>query len=355
MSFFTLPDFDDHERVLCVSEPQSGLKAIIALHNTRRGPALGGCRLWQYDTDTAAITDALRLSKGMSYKNALANLPYGGGKAVILGPVSPDKRPAIFKAFAKEVDALNGAYITAEDVGTSPDDMAIVAQKTTHAVGLHQTSGDPSPATAFGTYCGMKSALHYRTGKNSLHGVKIALQGVGHVGYELARLCADEGALLFVSDVHEHNVQRAAQDFQATIVPPQQIYDIDMDIYAPCALGATICEETINRLSATVIAGSANNQLAIPEKDGKRLKDKHILYAPDYAINAGGVINISHEKDVISQEVNGTPLYGYDRQAAFSHIATIADTLTDIFTLADAQNIPTDIAADRLAEKKFKL
>lgn len=353
MDFFSLPDFDHHEQVVFVSDKESGFKGIIGIHNSNRGPALGGCRVWDYATDEQALEDVLRLSKGMSYKNALANLPYGGGKAVIIGTPSPDKRAAVFSAMGQAVQRLSGRYITAEDVGTSPDDMAYVAQNTDYVVGLKETSGDPSPATAYGVYCGLLAAVKHRLNQDGVAGLKILVQGLGHVGFDLARQLSQSGAEILVTDLRDEIVQKAVTELGAKVANSDNLYQEDIDIYAPCALGATLNDETIPALKAKIVAGAANNQLARPERHGNMLKDRHILYAPDYAINAGGVINISHEKDILAQEANGTPILGYDREASFAHVKKIYNTLLDIFEKADKENIPTYLAADHIAEEKF--
>ena len=342
MAIFDSHEFDDHEQVVFCHDRDSGLKAIIAIHNTNRGPSLGGCRMWAYKSEGEALTDVLRLSRGMTYKSALANLPYGGGKSVIIGDPRLDKSPALFRAMGRAVQRLAGRYIVAEDVGISVADVDMMAQETRHVCGTSKGgAGDPSPATAYGVYMGMRAAAAHHLGRDTLEGLTIAVQGLGHVGYHLCKHLAEAGAKLIVSDINEEQVQKVVKEFDATCVQPDDIYGVDCDIYAPCALGATINDETLTVLKARIVAGSANNQLHEP-RHGGILAQRGILYAPDYVINAGGVIHISHEgRD-------------YDRDKAFAHVGEIRDTLIEIFKLAETLNLPTSEAADRLAEERFK-
>ncbi len=334
----------DYERVVRACDRESGLRAIVAIHNTRRGPALGGCRVWHYESDAAAFEDALRLSRGMTYKNALADLPFGGGKSVIIMGENTRKSDDLLGSMGKLVQALNGVYTIAEDVGTTPQDMEIIRKETPFVAGLTETgSGDPSPATAWGVFQGIKAAMQERFGHDGLKGVRVALQGLGNVGWELARRLHDAGAILIVSDITDERLTAAQRTFGATPVPAYRIYDTDADIFTPCALGAVINDETIPRLRAKIVAGSANNQLA-EERHGAALKAARVLYAPDYAINAGGVINIYYE-------YRGD----YDRTAAFSHVGAISDTLTSIFNRARRLDIPTNAAANHIAEEKFRI
>ncbi|MDJ0684540.1 MAG: Glu/Leu/Phe/Val dehydrogenase dimerization domain-containing protein [Alphaproteobacteria bacterium] len=342
MSVFESAHFDGHEQVVFCHDEATGLRAIIALHNTNRGPALGGCRMWNYANEDEAVTDALRLSRGMTYKNALADLPWGGGKSVILGDAKTDKTPAMMRAMGRMVDRLGGAYIVAEDVGTTPDDMTEVRKGTSHVKGVQGEGGDPSPATAYGVFAGLKASVKAKLGRDSLAGIRIAVQGLGNVGFELARLAREAGAVLTVSDINTSMLEKAERELGATVVAPDAIYDADVDVFAPCALGATLNAQTIPRLNASVVAGSANNQLAT-EADGEALRRRGVLYAPDYLINAGGVIHIFHEGP------------GYDRKAAFEHVGRIGAVLTDIYARAAADGVPTQAAADRLAEEKFQL
>lgn len=345
MSVFDIADFDNHEQVVFVSDRESGLRAIIAVHSTTRGPALGGCRMWAYADEREAVQDVLRLSRGMTYKNALANLPFGGGKSVILGDARSEKTPSLMQAMGRAVDRLHGRYIIAEDVGTTPGDMAEVRRETAHVAGLQDGgSGDPSPATAYGVFVGMQAAVDHKLRRNSLEDLCVSVQGLGHVGYHLCRHLAASGAKLFVTDIHRNAVEKAADEFGATPVAPDEIYDVDADVYAPCALGAVLNDRTVPRLRASIVAGSANNQLA-EDRHGDALAKRGILYAPDYVINAGGVINISHERSA----------GGYDRKAAFHHIEGIHDTLCAIFKRAQQDGIPTNAAADRVAKERLGL
>jgi len=333
----------DYERVVRAFDRESGLKAIVAIHNTRRGPALGGCRMWDYSDDADALEDALRLARGMTYKNALADLPFGGGKTVVMGDSIKDKKPALLKALGELVQSLEGAYTIAEDVGTTPEDMSVIHTVTPYVAGLSDGgSGDPSPATAWGVYCGIKSAVEERLETKDLRGLSVAIQGLGNVGWHLARRLHEAGAKLFVSDIRNQRMREAEERFRATPVPAYRIYDAPVDIFAPCALGAVINDETVPRLKAKIVAGSANNQLA-EHRHGDELKARNILYAPDYAINAGGVINISYE-------------YGgaYDREAAYRHIGGLGATLSAIFKRSRRLDISTNAAANHIAEDRFR-
>lgn len=345
MTVFSDPDFADHEQVCFCADADSGLRAIIAIHDTRRGPALGGCRIYAYDSETAAVTDALRLARGMTYKSALADLPLGGGKAVILADARTQKTEVLLEAFGRAVDRLGGRYITAEDVGSSVPDLEIVRRVTPHVAGITEGgAGDPSPATAFGVFEGLKAAVRHRLGASSLDGITVAVQGLGHVGLGLAEHLAEAGARLIVADLNENAVSDAVHRLDATPMDAAQILGAKADVFAPCAMGAVLNDNSIPELAAPVVAGAANNQLA-EARHGAMLRERGVLYAPDYAINAGGIINISHETTR-----TGRP---YDRQAAFAHVARVGDTLTRIFEHADAEDIPTSEAADRLAEQRL--
>ena len=335
MSFFDLKDFADHEQVSFCRDPDSNLTAIIAVHSTVLGPAVGGCRMWTYESDTAALTDALRLSRGMTYKNAMAGLPFGGGKAVIMGDAKTDKTPELFKSFGQFMNRLNGSYITAEDVGITPADMAIVNTVTPHVSGLEGKSGDPSPLTARGTWQGIKAAVKERLNRDSLDGLRVAVQGVGHVGYYLCEFLHNEGVELIVSDVNQESLDRVRDQFNATVVSVNEIYDAEVDVYSPCALGATINDQTIDRLKCSIIAGAANNQLS-EDRHGRALMERGILYCPDYVINAGGIINISFEGD-------------YHREDAEAKVDKIYQTLIEIFQRSAADSIPTNSIADHMA------
>ncbi len=341
MPIFTHPEFDAHEEIVFCHDPVSGLKAIIAIHNTRRGPAVGGCRMWPYASEDEALTDALRLSRGMTFKSALADLPFGGGKSVIIGDSHRDKTKPQLLAMAGFVESLGGRYIIAEDVGITQDDAEVMQRRTAHVAGTCAGgAGDPSPSTAYGVYMGIRAAVAHRLGQDSLKGIRVAVQGLGQVGLHLCRYLADEGARLIVTDIDQNAMAKAEAEFSAEAVAPEAIYDTPAEIFAPCALGAVINDDTLPRLRASIVAGSANNQLA-EARHGAALAKRNILYAPDYVINAGGVINISHEGP------------GYSKEAAVKHVARIHDTLSEIFRRADAENIPTSEAADALALERL--
>jgi leucine dehydrogenase len=341
MAVFSSPSFDDHEAVHFCHDPDSGLKAIIAVHDRTLGPALGGCRMWAYDCEAEALEDVLRLSRGMTYKAAISGIAYGGGKSVIIGESSTDKSPALFRALGRHVEALGGRYIVAEDVGTSVPDMEIVRSETSHVAGISEGgSGDPSPATAWGVFHGIRAAIAHKLGRDDLAGVRVAVQGLGHVGMILCHHLAEAGAKLVVSDLRDDVVRSAQRTYGATATSLDAIYGQDVDVFAPCALGATVNDDTIGRFKATIIAGSANNQLA-EDRHGDALAAAGILYAPDYVINAGGIINISHEGAA------------YDKAAAFDHCANIHDTLARLFQRAEAENIAPNRMADRMAEERI--
>jgi leucine dehydrogenase len=343
MSLFQTPDFDQHELVAYCIEKEFGLKAIIAIHNTRRGPALGGCRIWHYRDEDEATRDALRLSRGMTYKAALANLNLGGGKAVILADSQTLKTPELLQAFGRFVERFNGQYITAEDVGTSPEDMSEIRKTTQHVVGLKSNggSGDPAVMTAYGVYQGMKGSAFFKYGTDSLKGLTIAIQGLGHVGMLLVEKLHQEGAFLIVTDIDQNTVKKVVDKFGAIAVNPEDIFQVDCDIFSPCALGGILNDETIPQFRCQIIAGSANNQLLTPQH-GDRLKERGILYAPDYLINAGGLINVTYEGP------------NYDRQKAITHVEGIRDTLLEILTIAKEHGISTNTASDQIAENRFK-
>jgi leucine dehydrogenase len=340
MAFFDLADFDDHEQVVFCSDDESGLKAIIAVHNTKLGPAVGGCRLWDYVSDEEALIDALRLSKGMTYKNAMAGLKMGGGKSVIIGDAKSIKSEALFKAFGEALNRLNGRYLSAEDVNITTDDIAIANTVTPFVTGTEDKSGNPAPFTALGTFLGIKASVKHKFNRDDLTGLKVAVQGLGSVGYGLCEHLHKAGAELYVTDINHIALNKAASELNATVVSLDDIYDQDVDIYAPCALGASINDETIKRLKAKIVAGCANNQLAEPRHD-QALVDNGILYAPDYVINAGGIINISFEEN-------------YSVESATKKVEEIYSTLLDVFTKADEQNKPTGIIADEMAREIIK-
>jgi leucine dehydrogenase len=338
MAVFNLRAYDDHEQVVFCSDSESGLKAIIAIHSTALGPATGGCRMWEYNSDEGALIDALRLSRGMTYKNAMAGLNMGGGKSVIIGNPRTMKSEELFRAFGRFVDNLKRRYVTAEDVGITPADMAMVHKETNHVLGLEGKSGDPSPVTAYGVYMGMKAAVKHRLGRESLDGVKIAVQGLGHVGQYLCEHLSNEGAKLLVTDINKESIDTVVSKCGAIAIDKDEIYEQDVDVYAPCALGATLNDVTIPKIRAKVIAGAANNQLA-EDRHGDELKKRGILYTPDYILNAGGIINVSFEEK-------------YDRDAALRKVDEIYNTLEEVFATAEKQDKTTNVVADELARKR---
>lgn len=341
MGIFELISEHDHEQVIFGYEPAAGYRGIIAIHNTTLGPALGGTRFWMYKSDREALIDVLRLSRGMTYKAAVTGLNLGGGKAVIIGDPKTRNREAIFRAHGRFVESLKGRYITAEDVGTSVEDMDYVHMETEYVTGIAGRSGDPSPVTAYGVFRGIKACVKERFGADSVDGLTVAVQGVGHVGYHLCSHLAAEGAKLIVTDIDEEKVQRVVRDFDAEAVAPDRIYGVDAEIFAPCALGAVVNDETIPQFKFQIIAGAANNQLA-EERHGTELMRRGILYAPDYAINAGGLINVYGE------------LNGWSAERSKRKAGEIYDTLLQIFELAKEQGIPSSEAADRVAERRIE-
>ncbi|MGE6258957.1 branched-chain amino acid dehydrogenase [Heyndrickxia sporothermodurans] len=333
----------DYEQLLFCQDETSGLKAIIAIHDTTLGPALGGTRMWTYASEDAAIEDALRLAKGMTYKNAAAGLNLGGGKTVIIGDPRKDKNEEMFRAFGRFIQGLNGRYITAEDVGTTVADMDLIHEETNFVTGISPafgSSGNPSPVTAYGCYVGMKAAAKEAFGTDSLEGLTVSVQGVGNVAFELCRYLNEEGAKLIVTDINKEAVQRAVEQFGATAVDPNDIYGVDCDIFAPCALGAIVNDETIPQLKAKVIAGSANNQLK-ETRHGDQIHEMGIVYAPDYVINAGGVINVADE------------LYGYNRDRAMKKVEGIYNSVAKVIEISKRDGIPTYVAADRMVEERI--
>jgi leucine dehydrogenase len=332
----------NHEQLLFCNDNETGLKAIIAVHNTVLGPALGGTRMWMYTNEMEALNDVLRLSRGMTYKNSISGLNLGGGKAVIIGDARTMKSEALMRRFGKFVNSLAGKYITAEDVGISPIDMTYVAMETDHVVGLPGKSGDPSPVTAHGVYVGMKACAKQQFGSDSLSGKKIAVQGVGHVGEYLVAALAKENAEIFISDIHEPTLKRVAQQYGAKVVGLDEIYDIEMDIYAPCALGATVNDDTLSRLSCSIIAGAANNQLKVESVHGRAVMEKGIIYAPDFAINAGGVINCYSEVKGLSSEW------------ALGKAEEIYNTISNIVRRSSDENIPAYQIANKMAEERIE-
>ncbi len=334
-----------HERVLICSNPDVGLRAIIAVHSTVLGPGLGGLRIWPFESDEQALTDVLRLSRGMTYKAAAAGLNLGGGKAVIIGDPKQDKSEALFRAFGRYVESLNGLYITAEDVGTDMEDMELILTETRWVTGVspaHGGSGDPSPVTAFGVLQGMKAAAGERWDERSLEGRSVAIQGLGSVGLHLAGYLKEEGAKLFGSDIDGDRLAIAESEYGVEIVAPEEILEVDCDIVAPCALGAILNPDTIDKLRCAIIAGGANNQLLDEDRDGQALYERGILYAPDFVINAGGLINVYNE-------LGG----GYNRERALRMTRGIYLNLMRVFQISKEEGIPTSVAADRLAEERI--
>ncbi|WP_215225183.1 Glu/Leu/Phe/Val family dehydrogenase [Echinicola shivajiensis] len=329
-----------HEQlVMCYDEP-TGLKAIIGIHNTVLGPALGGTRMWNYASEEEAITDVLRLSRGMTFKAAISGLNIGGGKAVIIGDPKL-KNEAFLRRFGKFVQSLGGKYITAEDVNMKTSDMEYIAMETSHVTGLPEVKGgggDPSPVTAYGAYLGMKAAAKKAYGQDSLEGKKIAVQGIGQVGRHLIDHLVKEGAEIFITDIFEDRLKEVAKKTGATVISPEDIYDVNMDIYAPCALGATVNDETLSRLNCQVIAGAANNQLKDEEVHGQALIERGIIYAPDFLINAGGLINVYAEY-----------LGNYNRELAYQQAEKIYDTCLAILNKSEKEGIPAQQAAIEMA------
>lgn len=327
----------EHEKVFIGHDPASGYRGIIAIHSTARGPAVGGTRLWNYATEDEALTDALRLSRGMTYKNALPALPLGGGKAVVIGDNKTLDRDAIFSAHGRFVEALGGDFTTAEDVGTSPADMEIVRRETRHVAGLLSGTGDPSPYTARGVFRAMQAAAKHLWKSDELSGVTVALQGCGNVGYNLAKNLQAAGAKLIVSDIDPQKTLRLVEEFDAVVVEGEQILGVRADIFAPCALGGVINDHSIPQLRSKIVAGAANNQL-LEDRHGEILKERRVLYVPDYAANSGGVFSGCVE------------LLGWRPEHVAKKVDEIYDTVLNILELATAENISTNKAADRIAE-----
>jgi leucine dehydrogenase len=330
-----------HEQVVMCYDKASGYRGVIAIHDTTLGPALGGARFWTYASDEEAIIDALRLSRGMTYKNAVAGLNLGGGKSVIIGDNRTTKREMTFRAHGRFVDSLGGRYITAEDVGTSTADMDFVHMETKYVTGLANKSGDPSPVTARGVFRAIQASAKHRWGSDSLEGKAIAVQGLGHVGYYLCKELNAARAKLIVTDIDASRVKRVVDEFGATAVEHDSIFGVKADIFAPCALGGIINDKTLPQLRVEIVAGGANNQL-LEERHGEEVEARGILYAPDYVANAGGVINVYSE------------LAGWTRERSLRKADEIYDTLLGVFELAREDRIPTYVAADRIAERRLK-
>ena len=345
MSAFEMPDFDGHEAIHVFHDKASGYRSIIAIHDSTLGPACGGTRMWAYADSTAALTDALRLSKGMSYKNAMAELPLGGGKAVILGDARTDKTPALLRAHAEAVESLAGRYVTAMDVGMTEADMLAIAKVTAHVAGYAQpgkTGGDPSPMTAWGVFCGIRAAVRFVHGSDDMTGMRVAIQGAGNVGFDTARHLKSAGATLVVADVNAANAQRAASELGATIVSTETIHAADVDVFAPCALGAILNDTTIPQIRAKIVAGGANNQLARPSEHGRQVMERGILYAPDYVINGGGIIRVCGQ------------IYDWNDDTIRARTERIGVTLAEVFAAAKSENRPTHEVADRIARSRIE-
>ena len=344
-SLFSSLESYGHEEIVVCSRPEVGLKAIIAIHDTTLGPSLGGTRMWPYESEEAAMKDVLRLSRGMTYKSAISGLNLGGGKAVIIGDPQTDKSEMLFRAFGRFVDGLGGRYITAEDVGMTELEMEWIYSETKYVTGIPKSlggSGNPSPVTAYGVYMGMKASAKKAYGSDSLKGKKVAVQGAGNVASHLARYLSKEGAEIYITDIYKEKAKKVAEEVSGTFVDPDDIYDVDMDVFSPCALGGVINDDAISRISCDIIAGGANNILDDEVKHGEDLIDRGILYAPDYVINAGGVINISSE------------LEGYDEGRAMQKTERIYDTVLDIFDYAEENSVTPVNASNRLAEERIE-
>ncbi|MGB3209361.1 MAG: Glu/Leu/Phe/Val dehydrogenase dimerization domain-containing protein [Desulforhopalus sp.] len=340
MNIYTQLDIEGYEEVVRCDNPRVGFTAWIAIHNSNRGPALGGCRVWYYEKEEAALTDVLRLSKGMTYKNALAGLPLGGGKSVVHTDLKTVDRVALFEEIGNFVESLDGKYITAEDVNSTLADMAAVKRQTDH-VATVGASGNPSPFTAYGVYCAIKASVLHKLKREQLDGLTVAIQGIGETGGRLAELLKKDKCRIVASDINEDHIHSLSKKIDFELVKAEEIYHVPCDIFAPCALGGILNNRTIPLLLCQIVAGSANNQL-LTEEDGERLHRRGILYAPDFAINAGGVINISCE---IGQR--------YDKRKALRLTAGIGKTLREIYRLAGEQRLPTNIIANALAEDRF--
>lgn len=342
--FDRMKEYDYEQLVIC-QDRSIGLKAIICIHDTTLGPALGGCRMWKYSSERAAIDDALRLARGMTYKAAVSGLNLGGGKAVIIGDPKQNKSETLFRAFGRFIETLNGRYITAEDVGTGIEDMEWILCETRHVVGLstfRNGSGDPSLVTSLGVYHGIRACANHTFGSDKLDGMTVAIQGAGHVGYHVAEYLAKEGAKIIVTDINRAASKRVAEKFNAQVVNPADIYKVKCDIFVPCALGGVLNNKTIPQLKCKIIAGAANNQLKKEKRDGPELRKRSICYAPDFVINAGGLINVADE------------IMGYNRERAMNKASTIYNSVTEILTIAKNENIPTYLAAERMAERRIE-
>ncbi len=343
-SIFNQLETFGHKKVVFCSDPDTGLKAIIAIHDTTLGPALGGTRMWAYRNETDALHDVLRLSKSMNYKSAIAGLNLGGGKAVIIGDSRKDKTEALLRKFGRFIKNLNGEFITAVDVGTNPKDMEYIKMETQHVMGVPESiggSGDPTPIAALGVFMGIKACVKELYGNDTLTGKTIIVQGIGHVGENLVKLLRDENAKVYISDINDELLGQVAKKYGAEAVSTNSIFDIDADIYAPCALGATVNTQTIKKLKCGIIAGSANNQLEDEEVHGQMLLEKGVLFAPDYVINAGGIINCYSE------------LMGFSKKRTMQLTENIYEATRNVLRLSKAENISTIVAANKIAEKRI--
>lgn len=337
---------DNFEQIIFCNDSSVGLKGIIAVHSTVLGPAVGGCRMWNYANEAEALTDVLRLSKGMTYKAAISGLNWGGGKSIMIGDPNTQKTPAMLARFGEMVDRLGGHYVTAKDVGIGAEDLKQMKTKTKHILGVQGesgSSGDPSPATAWGVYHGVKACVKKAFKTDSLNGIRVALQGLGSVSFGLIELLQKEGAKVIGCDIDQKRVEMAVQKYRIETVGIDAIYDVDCDVFSPSALGATINANTLGRIKGKIIAGAANNQLATIE-DGKRVVEKGMIYAPDYAINAGGLINIYHEAAIPG---------GYQKERAFEHIERIGKTIEEILNRAEAERKPTAMITDHIVEERL--
>ncbi len=340
MKIFEYLEEHDFEQLVFCQDKSTGLKAIIGIHDTTLGPALGGTRIWDYETEDEALTDVFRLAIGMTYKNAAAGLNLGGGKTVIIGDPAKIKSEELFRTFGRYVESLGGRYITAVDVNSTPQDMAHINAETDYVVGLEGKSGNPSPVTAFGVFRGILAAVNEVYGSDDLNGKVVAVQGLGSVGYSICKHLHDAGAKLYVTDIRKESIDRVVNDMGATGVAPDEIYGVDCDIFVPCAMGAVINDFTVEQLKCKIVAGSANNQLA-EEKHCQMLKDKGILYVPDFVINSGGVINVYEE------------LKGYDKDRAMARASAIYDSVKRVIEISKRDDISTSEAAERMAEERI--
>lgn len=344
MECFELMGKHEHEQVVFCYDRSVNLRAIIAIHDTTLGPALGGLRMWSYASEEEALHDVLRLSKGMTYKASVAGLNLGGGKAVIIGNPKKDKSEALFRTFGRFIDSLGGKYITAEDVGTNVEDIEFVRMETKFVTGISSThggSGDPSPVTALGVYCGIKACVEEVTGSSSLRGIKIAMQGCGNVGSHLVELLHKDKAQIFLSEIDAEKLKKAVETYKLTPVSDKELFGVDALVFAPCALGGALNDETIPQLKCKIIAGAANNQLADEKKHGDLIHEKGFVYAPDYVINAGGLINVYNE------------IQGYNRDKALREARNIYAIVKEVLRISKTEKIPTNVASNKIAERRI--